>query len=56
MLAPRLRRALVGLTAMVVLTASALTTVPTELCTTDIHCAEMHGVDLYGNPYPPKEN
>lgn len=54
--APRLRRAFVGLTAMVVLTASALTVVPTELCTTDIHCAEMHGVDLYGNPYPPKEN
>ena len=54
MFTPRLRRALVGLTAMVVLTASALTTVPTELCTTDLNCAEMHGVDLYGNPYPPE--
>lgn len=41
---------------MVVLTASALTSVPTEICTTDLHCAEMHGVDLYGNPYPQKEN
>ena len=51
-----IHRALVGLTAMVVLTTAALTSVPTELCTTDLHCAEMHGVDLYGNPYPPKEN
>lgn len=52
----RLRRVLVGLTIVVSLTGTALTTVPQEICTTDLHCAEVHGVDLYGNPYPPKEN
>lgn len=52
----RLRRAVVGLATMVVLTGTALTPVPQEICTTDLHCAEMHGVDLYGNPYPQKEN
>ena len=42
---------------MVVLATAAIAPgPPLELCTTDLHCAEMHGVDLYGNPYPPKEN
>lgn len=52
----RLRWALVSLATTVVLTAASLTTVPQEICTTDLHCAEMHGFDLNGNPFPPKEN
>lgn len=50
----RLRRVLVGLTIVVGLTGTALAPFPQEICTTDLHCAEMHGVDLYGNPYPPR--
>lgn len=55
------RRTVVRLTAALALTLASLANDPAltqieELCTTDLHCAEMHGFDLNGNPYPPKEN
>ena len=49
----RLRRSLVGLVTLAVLTSAGVTVVPPEVCTTDLHCAQMFGVDLYGNPYLP---